>query len=282
MVLQYHAGEEPWEAVRSSLDDWEAGFYKHWVAPKPEPKASYADLEELKEAEELIRRLHSLCKRAPVLYQTMLTQQVPAALGPILKEVAEVPLNVAGFDGRRLQLTPDVDLVWQHLDLALIRDVMDHVSGRSDEERRKIFQLLLITAPDEPISPIASWYLKRAARLLLYGLEVECVAMCRAVLEAALRYALDEDELDRVGVQRRVPSQSGGEKDFDLAGLIYGAQVLHIFDARDTKRARLIKKYGNDVLHPKDPDRFDRISQEAEPRQRLADLAVLLRRLFPT
>jgi hypothetical protein len=279
-VLQYN-GEEPWEAVRNALYDWETGFYKYWVAPKPEPDASYADLEELRETEELLRKLHSLCERAPVLYETMLTQQVPSALDPVLKEVAEVPLNVAGFDGRRLQLTPDVDLVWQHLDLALIRDVMDHVSSRPDDERRKVFELLLVTAPSERISPIASWYLKRAARLLLYGLEVECVAMCRAVLEAALRYALDEDDLDRVGVQRRVPSRTGAEREFDLAGLIYGAGKLKVFDSRDLERARLIKKFGNDVLHPGDADQFDRITREAEPRQRVADLAVLLRRLFP-
>src|SRR5262249_52122519 len=150
--------------------------------------------------------------------------------------------RVDGFDGRQFYLTPDNELVWQHVDLAMIRDVLTQIERRPTAERRRVYQLLAVTAVEQRISPIAAWYLERAARLLLYGLEVECVAMCRAVLEAALRFKLDPDELDKLGIERRGWNDEKRVKDFDLAGLILGAKRKGIWKQKDYDRASGIRR----------------------------------------
>lgn len=222
----------------------------------------------------LAQRLRQLCERAPQVYRMMVRQELPAEVQGVLASIADEPELVDGFDIRRLRVLPNLDLVWHHVDLELIREFIDQLERRSTEERRRTYQLLLVTAMEQQISPIAAWYLERAARLLLYGLEIECIAMCRAVLESALRYRIPDAELEREGVKRL-------GKDFDLAGRIIGAKRLRYFDRAMADRATKIRKTGNDVLHPSDPEKFDHITSRPEATQRVADLARLLRCLYP-
>ena len=47
------------------------------------------------------------------------------------------------------------------------------------------------------------------------------------------------------------------------------------------ERATRIRKLGSTVLHPGDPEQLDRIRRDTDAGQRVVDLAIVLRQLFP-
>lgn len=277
----FYDDNDPWGAAEIGIETWLDGFHRDYSHLEVDPNAPYEEQEDAKETNEAIDVIQAVCSRATALYRTMLSQQVTPDVAGMLDGIGAVPIQVAGFDARRLRLTPDVDVFWHHLELALLRDVLAHLQRRPAKDRHLVYQALFIAANESAISPIAAWYLERAARLLLYGLDVECVAMCRAVLDAALKYKIADEDLDRVKVDRRGWNPDRKEKDFDLAGRILGAKRLGIFSSDEMKRANTIRLDGNEVLHPDDAERFDRVKRDLNARGRVLDLSALLRKLFP-
>lgn len=268
--------DTPWSVIEFALEEWERGFFEYLSEIPESAQESYPDSEERARANDAIGWVRRLCQRAPALYRAMLAQELPADLQEPLEEISTVQLETReGFDVRRAFLVPNVEPLWKQLDLSLARDTLKQVQSRGSDARQSMYRKLIMAALQEPISPIASWYLQRASRLLLLGLQVECIAMCRAVLDAALNYALDVDDLEKAGIKRK-----GGGKGFDLAGLIAGATKLGKFSSDDCNRAHAIRKAGNDVLHPGDPERFDRVTH-LDAVSTFMDLSVLLRRIFP-
>lgn len=273
--FEYAEGDDPMSAAMAATDAWEEEFYKYWDQPPLGAQPGYQEIEDHREAQEVFDGLREYCLRAPLIYQAMLTQRFPAELTSALMRFSPVPLAVTpGFDARRIFLLPDSYLVLQHIDLALMRDLLASVNRDSSESVRR-YRLLLLSAFEHPISPIASQYYSRAARLFLLGLDLECVALCRSTLESALRYQLEESALTEAGIAKR------HHDEFDLAGLIEGAFRLRIWNAREKQYATKIRLVGNSVLHPKDPEELDQVRSQADAQQRLADLAKLLRKLFP-
>lgn len=149
-------------------------------------------------------------------------------------------------------------------------------------EERAAYLMSLVTM--RRLSERARAYLDRATKMFLWGFDPECIAMCRAVLEAALDDVLPlEDEDDkRLGLERLL-EQAG------RFGRLQGFQ--HSSTRRGWTaqpgsllwKADRIRWTANDVLHFA-PVVGSELHEDdlVDPKTALTDLAEILNQLFPT
>lgn len=234
--------------LQTAIDEWRDSlnaFYKD--ALSDDAIAGTADKAAAHRMREHILIFH---ETAPELFRTFLTLRVTPALKEAAKDLAGRLTPGEHLGGKRSHLLNLSEPFIDRLDIELASEftrTLSRIAGLT-EYGRKTWLALMAAAHEQPLSDLAAAYLTRAARLLLFGFDVECVVMCRAVLEAALSERLDPAELNRAGIRPSI-NKPGGHHEFSLADLISGALKLKLFNPEDHKRARKIKQDGNDVLH---------------------------------
>ena len=148
-------------------------------------------------------------------------------------------------------------------------------------EARTATLLDLITVRD--LSPRALAYLDRATRLFLWGLDPECVIMCRSVLEAALEAALgDVLELDQPPPSLENLIRLAGEHQlldgYETAKIRRGWRARHGTPLWQAERLRWA---GNQVVH-NIPDLATQHRDSIESAEgAIRELSKLLSALFP-
>jgi hypothetical protein len=273
---------KPLVKASCALDEWWDEFAREWKEIPLDESAPWPEQEDTRRFNDAIAFFRPFHERIAAVLKTILQQRVAPALAPDIAAIPRDESKRTWLDLDRASLLPaDATWLFECLDAAFLQDVIDGIqrSVRApDATRRELYVILLQSAVEGPISPIASWYLERATRLLLLGLHPECIAMCRAVLAAALRFRFDDADLDRVGTSR-----TGGTKnhrDFSLADLCWGGSKL-LPDAASWKLAHTIRIDGNSVLHPDTPERFVQVAGPLDATKYVVWLSRILRTLFP-
>lgn len=236
--------EEAADAVLAALDAWQDLVW-HDI------NAAVEDSEGLADWQGANPRIVDLWRRtidsARLILRSMQDQSIAPDLTELLSQIAEEPIHFEGLDARRLGLTKiGGRSLRQQLEAEVLRHLAWQLQGRGDEQMDR-FDLLFLAALDEPaqLMPIAHDYLKRAARLLILGLDLECIVFCRAALEAALKQRIDDHEMAvRVGK----PPRKGW--DYKLWQRIEAARVEPAFFDEDLKtRAFALKDDGDMAVH---------------------------------
>lgn len=273
----------PLQKASFALDEWRDEFNDEWRDVAVDPSEPWPEQEEKRRQNEIVGFFRPFHNRTTALLKTILEQRVADSLVP---EIEALPFaEYAGssdFDLRLARFLPE-EATWLFdcLDADFLEQVIQGIRESVSVQtgtRRQVYILLLVSALQGPASPIASWYLQRATRLLLLGLHPECIAMCRAVLAAALRFRFDDAELERVHTIKH-----GGTRehpDYSLSDLCWGASRL-IRDPPIWDVARMIRVDGNSVLHPETPERFERVSNAPDATKYVVGLCRILRALFP-
>lgn len=262
--MQESDTQEPWDAVRIALWQWRDEFDQ--------------ELDEISSDATVDDAMISMVdnvQSAPDLFQAMHEQHLPNALQEEVIGEETSALEHEGLDANRLHLLKAGPVLRRKLDAELIEYVLDLVEGDSDSMQRRYAALVVSAQANRLSSTLTEGYLRRAARLFLLGLEVECSVFCRAALESALRFRLSENELSSVGAKK---DRWGN---YSLTELISAAHQLGILDVESKERADNIRKRGNDCIHPKDPVSAEDAVRTANATYALLSLAILLRRLFP-
>ncbi|HEY3286285.1 MAG TPA: hypothetical protein VGJ96_04095 [Gemmatimonadaceae bacterium] len=221
----------------------------------------------------------------------MLAQKLTAEVESELRRFGDGLTRIEALDPRRLLLVPAINLIWHHYEHTLLSEVLGRIEKRGEVVRREAFQRLLLNVLEEPPNEIALQYLRRVAWLYLLGLEEECVAMCRVVLESALKFRISASVCESVLEQRPVELCSGREKSYSLEARIIVAAMLRYWDPRpcpwdrteftsEEGRAHLIRETGNQVVHPSVQKQAEGTAHTVNASKSVMDLAHLLRRLF--
>lgn len=256
----------PLTTAKGALDQWEEQFFSDW---------ENIDFDASELADGLPAKTQLMlehCRLAASYFRAIAEQSLNPDISHHAKRDGDKPLidEETGWDANRLKAFPHHEILHRHLDVALLRNVIENIESIPEQQRWDTYRVLFLTALDGPISVIAQWYLKRAIRLHLLGLNIECLAMCRAVLEAALKYA-DYDTA--------TPSVRSKEKR-TLSNRIKDAHEGGLLKQREKEYADHIRDIGNKALHPEDPEKFAEISK-ANPVEYIAKLSIVLRRLYP-
>lgn len=273
MDLEYSLDANIAQRLQAVLDEWQDSFdefYKNILSD--DAIAGAADPAEARRAREHIRIFH---ETAPELFRTFLSLRVTPAVKEAAKDLAGRLTPGEHPGGKRSHLLNLSEPFIHRLDIELAREftsILARVAGLT-EHGRKVWLTLMAAATEHPLSDLAAAYLGRAARLLLLGFDVECIVICRAVLEAALSERLESAALHRAGVRASI-TKPDGQHEFSLADLIYGAVRLKVFDPDDHKRAKKIKQDGNDVLHVNP-------GLAGEAAAHVYQLSQLLRKVYP-
>jgi hypothetical protein len=238
--------EEPADAVLAALDEWQM---RSWKELNEAVEENEAEPEWSRIDGSIAERWRDVVSSARLLLSSMNGQALHADLRDLLNAISDTPIEAAGLDGRRLGLTRfGGTLLRQHLDAEMLRQLAIQFSGGGDMAR---YELLFVSALHTPaqLMPIAHEYLARAARLLILGLDVECIVFCRAALEAALKQRISDEEMVMRGKMKRVVK--GREYDYDLGTRISAARVAPaLFDKALGDRAFDLKEDGNRAVHP--------------------------------
>jgi len=273
----------PLEKAANALDEWRDEFRDEWRDLPVDDSAPWPNQEEQRTHNEIAAFFRPFHNRTDAILKTILEQHVAE---PLRAHLASEPwrgnAHAAGLDPRLASLLP-LEAKW--LFDCLDADFLDYVIGGIRESvrvpeatRSQVYVLLLASALETPVSPIASWYLKRAIRLLLLGLHPECIAICRAVLDAALRFRFGDQDLERVGTRKSGGRPSNPE--YTLSDRCWGGRRL-VRDPEIWKDADTIRLNGNSVLHP-DPEDFGRVTGDGlDATKYVLALARVLRALFP-
>lgn len=242
--------EEPADAVLSALDQWQMVSWREIEAAVTDA-ATEPDWQGSREAALLLWQ--QVVDSARQILGAMHGQSLSPSLMVLLQEFAADPINAGGLDARRVGITRiGGDELRRHLDAEMLRHLAHGFVGRSETDMAR-YELLFIAAWDEPkqLMPIAHDYLTRAARLLLLGLNVECVVFCRAALEAALKQRVDDDAMVARGFTKRVAKKKNVVYDYDLYTRILEARTEPaLFDESLYDRALVLKDDGNRAVHP--------------------------------
>lgn len=150
-------------------------------------------------------------------------------------------------------------------------DVADEVCGHLHDVHQRIEQVVLMTQyrVGYKLSMTARKYFERATRLFLAGYSAETVIMCGAVLEAALRARVPDEQLVEANIK---PVFKNG--DFSLAQRLRYVKNRHILTEDQGSQADDLVNWRNDAVHVQ-PDIGPR------PVQALSRLAMLLPVLLP-
>ena len=238
--------EEPADAVLIALDEWQMDSWTELAATVRENEE---EPEWTRVSSAAVGRWRDVVHAARQIFSSMNGQALHPDMLDLLRELSDGPIEVAGLDGRRVVLTRvGGALLRQHLDAEMLRHLAMQFACESDMER---YELLFVSALDTPeqLMPIAHEYLSRAARLLVLGLDVECIVFCRAALEAALKQRIPDDDMVARGKVKRMVK--GRERDYDLYERIAAAHVAPaLFDEELRTRALELKDDGNRAVHP--------------------------------
>jgi len=262
--MQESDNQEPWDAVRTAIWQWRDEFNQEL-----DKIASDVTVDDA-----MISMVDNV-QSAPILFQAMHEQHLPNALQDEVNGGETSVLEYKGLDANRLRLLKAGSVLRRRLDAELIEYVVGLVEADSESMQRRYTTLVVSAQANRLSSTLTEGYLRRAARLFLLGLEVECSVFCRAALESALKFRLSESELSSVEAKK---DRWGN---YSLAELTSAAHRLAIFDAESKERADSIRKRGNDCIHPKDPISAEDAVRTANATYALLSLAILLRRLFP-
>lgn len=197
---------------------------------------------------------------APNLFKLGLAMNTRA----VLRTDASAPMDSRTLSAFRESLSSfgQSPLVRDNADFELATDAIQRLRHATDR-----FVSLLDLVLDHPLSPRASDYLARATRLYVLGFDPECLVMCRAALDAALQERIDDDELQRLGIQRR-----------DLWWRIRAAESLGLFDTTLRDSADRLRQAGNQAIHTAPGFLVEGIG---DARTAVSVLSELLRALFP-
>lgn len=274
MLLEYEPGQRVADVLDDCLDEWmEVLRTYHDEILSDEAVARSADPPQYAKLQRLLRLYR---EGAPELFRTLLTLRVSPEVRELARELSAELRPGEYSSGHRWHLLNLSEPVTDWLDIELAAEaltVVRAVTGLTSRSKR-VYLTLLAASCEGELSDEAARYLARAGRLLLFGFDVECVVMCRAVLEAALTDRLDFTELDRLGVRRSIKLGGGKPDQFSLADLIYGARRLHLFDPEEVTHAHGIREAGNSILHDT-PDADDQACRF------LMRMGRLLRKLYP-
>jgi hypothetical protein len=205
----------------------------------------------------------------------MREQHLPPDLERDLGDGSDSPLDFDGLDANRLRLLKGGSILRRSLDAELIDYALSQIEGSPESMQIRYESLIVAAHPKRLSSTITEQYIRRAARLLVLGFDVECSVFCRAALESALKFRLSDEELGTTTVR---PDRYGN---YSLEKLTNAAEELSLFDGKSRERADTIRKRGNQCIHPRDPLASQEIERVASARYALVSLAILLRRLFP-
>lgn len=262
--MQESENREPWDAVRIALWQWKDEFDQ--------------ELDEISRdvtINDVMTSMVDNVRSAPALFQAMHEQHLPNDLQEEIIGQETSALEYKGLDANRLRLLTAGSVLQRRLDAELIEYVVSLVEGDSDSMQRRYTALVVSAMANRLSSTLTEGYLRRAARLYLLGLEVECSVFCRAALESALKFRLSDSELSRVGAKK---DRWGN---YSLDELTSAAHRLGIIDVESKERADSIRKGGNACIHPKDPVSAEDAVRTANATYALLSLTILLRSLFP-
>ena len=262
--MQESDDQEPWDAVRIALWQW-----------RDEVDQELDEISSDVTVDDAMISLVDNVRSAPALFQAMHEQHLPNELQQEIIGEETSALEYKGLDANRLRLLKAGSVLRRKLDAELIEYVVGLVEGNSESMQKRYTALVVSAQANRLSSTLTEGYLRRAARLFLLGLEVECSVFCRAALESALKFRLSESELSSVGAKK---DRWGN---YSLAELTRAAHELGIFDVESKDRANSIRTKGNDCIHPKDPISAEDAVRTANATYALLSLAILLRSLFP-
>ena len=278
MDHEYRSGGNIVHELQGAIAEWQDSFNAYYnELLSDDVLAALSDQEDFdaadfKRARDQVRVFHQV---ASELFSTFLCLRVTPGVKQAAKDLAARLTPGENLGGKRSHLLNLSEPFIDRLDIELAREytsTLGRVAGLTPYGR-KVWLVLMEAALEQPLSDLAAAYLAHVARLLLFGFDVECVVMCRAVLEAALAERLDPAELDRAGVRRSI-KKPDGDDEFSLADLIHGAVKTKVFSPEDHKIAKKIKRDGNDVLHVNP-------GLAGEAPAYVYQLSRLLRKLYP-
>ena len=91
-------------------------------------------------------------------------------------------------------------------------------------------------------------FLERVSRCFLFGFDLECLVMCRSVLESELEANISTDDcIAQLGLARRARGEA--EPLFDMGSRIIVARRLRRFSDEQADLAHDVRKKGNQAVH---------------------------------
>ncbi len=114
--------------------------------------------------------------------------------------------------------------------------------GSLNQRVERTTELLALLLEFQPTHR-ASAYLGRVVSCYVYGLDAECIVMCRAVLDSAFDHAVTSAKVRSVLPARRT------EKGIHLAQRIDAADLIGVISKSEASVARAIKDSGNHAVH---------------------------------
>jgi hypothetical protein len=123
------------------------------------------------------------------------------------------------------------------------------VIGMIDRAENRILDLLILAAAFQP-SRRGRSFLRRVSRCYLFGFDVECVVMCRSVLDAEFAFHVPADKCLQTFPQLRRKRKPGSKQPLvDLWHRIETAKELRWIDLATASKAHKTRKDGNEIVH---------------------------------
>ncbi|HUO09605.1 MAG TPA: hypothetical protein VM008_14945 [Phycisphaerae bacterium] len=118
------------------------------------------------------------------------------------------------------------------------------ISACCEADGDRLVHLLLLMKRCEA-SHKTTRFLRCVSRCYLFGFEAECIAMCRAAIDAQFQAEISNDDCISVLGQRKLT----GNQTFDLSDRVAVAVKMGRITEEIRDKATLVRKNGNDVLH---------------------------------
>jgi hypothetical protein len=256
-----------WSELKAAHLDWDEVFRQYWGLDLNECPAHLR--------EETWKRAREVKNSVPQL------KSIALALN--LNEIAPKEKQLALADKqlkvvrRMLRSHAQSSIVKDSVGLMLARDALDQLTGAGERCLR-----LLALVQGRGVSPRASEFIKHATRLYVWGFDVECIIMCRSVLEAALVARLDDIlELDEPPPPLDELIRLAGEHDL-LNGLqkVQGEKGWRAKRGTPLWQAQRVKWLGNHAIHEGPKFRGDE-EDIPDAFNAIRELSRLLGLLFP-
>ena len=256
-----------WTQLSEVIDLWEQTYRRYWALDG----RTYGD----HLSAELAQHAASADKNAMVILRMVrsLTLGGAAQPGQSFSVSSDSLARIRNF----LRDEGKLPVIFDRVSLELAKEYTAQVDGATERAFR-----LLGVLQGRTISDRSADYLRRVSALYIQGLELETGIMCRAALEAALLYRL-EDQLD---LDKRSPSLDALLKMAGQTGVLKEYQPWRNkrgWRARrgtPLARADRIRQTGNFILHDflRFPDHDDAIKDAFEC---IRELSLVLIELFP-
>jgi hypothetical protein len=182
-----------------------------------------------------------------------------------LRDVLMAYVHESRVNSRNRPSEPLLKLVWERLCI--------HMAWPAVEEKivvgaNRILHLVELLARAEP-SAEALQFLARVSRCFIWGFDIECVILCRAVIDSAFQSRVGQDMCARYCSPR--PGYAGN---YTLAQRIEAARREKIITQLVTDAARRVVGEGNNLLHV-------RPELTSDPLAVLEDTLTVIKSLFP-